>query len=254
MDGTCLVQPCYIRSIAITRPIKNALSSLSKFAVVSDFPLHVTRLPILYSTLCPNSSSFHSSVVNFLLLSFLSASNINMTTRSGTASSDTEKESHEQRAPQAGRSVSDPDQISSVPQLGDPFATPNAQTPVNSSPHPSNPASRTPSRQGSSKPEVTSGNSSGVLRPGQNRYFKSRRIKKGEVERPWLEKKDPNEKWVTIIPIVGVLLGLAVAGVIIWDGLRSVTNHKYCPVLDETFASGWNDQIWSKEVEVGGYG
>lgn len=88
---------------------------------------------------------------------------------------------------------------------------------------------------------------------GQQNYFRSRRIKKGELERPWLNQKDPREKWVTIIPIIGFLCGLAVAGLLIWMGLWTVVDHNYCAVLDEDFSS-WNDKVWTKEVEVGGYG
>ncbi len=87
-----------------------------------------------------------------------------------------------------------------------------------------------------------------------NKYFHSRRIKKGEVERPWLDRKDPREKWVTIIPLIGLLLGLGVAGFLVWDGVHSVVNHVYCPVLIEDFSSGLDPTIWTKEVEVGGFG
>ena len=86
------------------------------------------------------------------------------------------------------------------------------------------------------------------------RYFHSRRVRKGEVERPWLDKKDPKEKWVTIIPLTGLFLGIALAGFLVWDGLRSVVNHTYCPVLDEDWSGGFNTKVWTKEAEVGGFG
>jgi hypothetical protein len=79
-------------------------------------------------------------------------------------------------------------------------------------------------------------------------------VQKGSIERPWMNKKDPKEKWVTIIPIIGMLAGLAVAGVLIWDGLRTVVNHKYCEVYTDDFSGGLNSKIWTKEVEVGGFG
>lgn len=69
-----------------------------------------------------------------------------------------------------------------------------------------------------------------------------------------MDKKDPKEKWVTIIPLIGIFAGLALSGVLIWDGLRSVVNHNYCQVLNEDFSNGLNSKIWTKEVEVGGYG
>ena len=86
------------------------------------------------------------------------------------------------------------------------------------------------------------------------KYFHSRRIKKGEVERPWLNKKDPREKWVTIIPIIGILLGLAVSGFFIYEGLQTVQSNVYCSVYEDDFSAGLNSKVWTKEVEVGGFG
>ena len=93
------------------------------------------------------------------------------------------------------------------------------------------------------------------LHAPQARYFHSRRVKKGEIEQPWRERKDPKEKWVTIIPLIGIAVGLVIAGILIWDGLRTVVNHEYCPVMSEDFSGGaLNSKIWTKEVEVGGFG
>lgn len=117
------------------------------------------------------------------------------------------------------------------PDVNDPFATPI----------PSAPATRPPSVTNSPL-------------PAQRRYFHSRRVKKGTVERPWLHKKDPREKWVTIIPVIGMFVGLVVTGILVWDGLRSVVNHKYCPVLMEDFSNGIDPKIWTQEAEVGGFG
>jgi hypothetical protein len=109
----------------------------------------------------------------------------------------------------------------------------------------------------STRPNSARGSASGVSGEGHHgvtqRYFHSRRVQKGEVERPWLERKDPREKWVTIIPLIGLAIGLAIAGFLIYDGLSSVVNHNYCMVLDEDFSS-WNDKVWTKEAEVGGFG
>lgn len=58
---------------------------------------------------------------------------------------------------------------------------------------------------------------------------------------------------MTIIPLIGLFLGCCAVGIIIWDGVRHIAVHKYCKVLDEDFSS-WNSNIWTKEVEVGGYG
>ena len=86
------------------------------------------------------------------------------------------------------------------------------------------------------------------------KYFHSRRVKKGEIERPWLNKKDPKEKWVTIIPLIGLALGFAIAGFLVYDGLRTVVHHQYCPILTEDWSQGFNTKVWTKEAEVGGFG
>ncbi|KAK5311799.1 hypothetical protein LTR93_011597 [Exophiala xenobiotica] len=99
--------------------------------------------------------------------------------------------------------------------------------------------------------------SSAALNQGiaTQRYFHSRRVKKGEVERPWTKVKGPKEKWVTIIPMIGMLAGFALAGYLIWDGLQTVVNHKYCPVYLSGFPNkGWESDIWTKEAEVGRFG
>ncbi|KZM18687.1 uncharacterized protein EKO05_0006523 [Ascochyta rabiei] len=125
-----------------------------------------------------------------------------------------------------------------------PFATPGAQTPNTLTPRGSHQNSRSVSRDGSS---------SAYRSANTPTYFRSRRVKKGEVEKPWLDRKDPREKWVTIIPIAGLVLGLIITCILIWDGVRSVAVHKYCPVYTDDFSS-WNENVWTKEVEVGGYG
>lgn len=125
-----------------------------------------------------------------------------------------------------------------------PFATPGAQTPNTLTPRASHHNSRSASRDGSS---------TGYRGGNDYNYFRSRRVKKGEVEKPWLDRKDPREKWVTIIPIAGLVLGIIITGILIWDGIRTVAVHKYCEVYTDDFSS-WNDKVWTKEVEVGGYG
>ncbi|KAI0468921.1 concanavalin A-like lectin/glucanase domain-containing protein [Xylaria cf. heliscus] len=105
-----------------------------------------------------------------------------------------------------------------------------------------------------SRPASSLGSSSALGGPPRGqRYFHSRRVKKGDVEKPWLAKTDPKEKWVTILPVLGIFLGLAISGVLIWDGLRSVVKHKYCVVLEDSFNT-FNTDVWTKEVQVGGFG
>ncbi|KAK0726028.1 glycoside hydrolase family 16 protein [Lasiosphaeris hirsuta] len=86
------------------------------------------------------------------------------------------------------------------------------------------------------------------------RYFHSRRVRKGEVEKPWTKNADPKEKWVTIIPIIGIVIGLALSAFLVWDGVRSVVKHNYCLVLAEDFSGGLNGAVWQKEVQLGGFG
>lgn len=40
----------------------------------------------------------------------------------------------------------------------------------------------------------------------------------------------------------------------IFFGLQRISNHNYCVVLDETWEGGFDDSIWTKEVQVGGFG
>lgn len=105
-----------------------------------------------------------------------------------------------------------------------------------------------------SRPASSVASSSSAARPPPSRYFHSRRVQKGEIEQPWLKKVDPKEKWVTIIPLIGLFLGLGIAGFLVYDGIRSVVHHKYCPVMSDSFAEGLNTNIWTQEAEVGGYG
>lgn len=107
-----------------------------------------------------------------------------------------------------------------------------------------------------SRPASSFGSSSAVNRPDviPNRYFHSRRVRKGEIEKPWKDKKDPKEKWVTIIPLIGLVVGLAIAGFLVYDGISSVVTHTYCPVLSDDFSGGLNKKVWTQEAEVGGYG
>ncbi|XP_014552606.1 glycoside hydrolase family 16 protein [Bipolaris victoriae FI3] len=94
---------------------------------------------------------------------------------------------------------------------------------------------------------------SGYQNPYRDEFFRSRRVKPEDVQQPWLDKKHPRQIWVTIFPLLGLALGLAVTGILIWDGLRSVAQHGYCEILNDNFTS-WNESLWTKEVELGGFG
>ncbi|WVQ83051.1 hypothetical protein IAT38_005189 [Cryptococcus sp. DSM 104549] len=85
--------------------------------------------------------------------------------------------------------------------------------------------------------------------------FQSTRLK-GEIYKPWLEKKDPAMRWARWITIASIFVGFAVAGVICWDGYRSIPSlGKICSVLDDDFSSGEiNPDNWEHEVRLDGYG
>lgn len=86
------------------------------------------------------------------------------------------------------------------------------------------------------------------------KYFRSRRVNKGDIQQPWKNKKDPREKWVTIIPLIGIALGIAFSGFLIFDGLKTVVKHNYTLVFEDDFSKGFNTDIWTKESNVGGFG
>ncbi|KAF1942004.1 concanavalin A-like lectin/glucanase [Clathrospora elynae] len=95
--------------------------------------------------------------------------------------------------------------------------------------------------------------STGYEAPPPPDYFRSRRVKKEKIEQPWLEKTDPRQKWTNIFPLVGFIIGLGVVGIFLWDSVRTVARHSYCEVFHDNFTS-LNPSVWTKEVEVGGYG
>ncbi|KIW19870.1 hypothetical protein PV08_00445 [Exophiala spinifera] len=93
-----------------------------------------------------------------------------------------------------------------------------------------------------------------VAKPGV--YFRSRRVKNNEIDRSWLrEKKDPRQRWLSIFPLLGIIVGLIIAGVYIFLGVQGVPKHKYCMIYQDDFSAGTLDtDIWTKDVEVGGFG
>ncbi|KIW12162.1 hypothetical protein PV08_09437 [Exophiala spinifera] len=87
-------------------------------------------------------------------------------------------------------------------------------------------------------------------------YFRSRRVKAKDRDVSWLrEKKDPRQKWLSIIPLAGLVLGLCVSAVNVYVGYRNVPVHKYCLIYEDDFRSPHlNKSIWLQEVQVGGFG
>lgn len=88
-------------------------------------------------------------------------------------------------------------------------------------------------------------------------FFHSRRVRKENIEKPWLAAgKDRRQKWQTLIPALGLLIGLLAGGYMVYNGWTSVPEHRYCPVLDQDFSvnSNLDPKVWTKEAEVGGFG
>ena len=92
--------------------------------------------------------------------------------------------------------------------------------------------------------------------PGRPRYFKTRLLKdKNAIEKPWAERRrSTREKLQSSVPVIGIFSGLCLAAFFIWHGYRSVSANLYCPVLDEDFSNGLDPRVWTKEIEVGGFG
>ena len=118
-------------------------------------------------------------------------------------------------------------------------------------------AAQTPSRPSSLAPgHRASTRGYNLHGAGGEKYFRSRRIKDTSlIEKPWVNIKDPKRKWHTIIPIICVVLGFAIVAFEVYEGWNKVVNFDYCMVYEDDFSSGvLNEDIWTKEVQVGGFG
>jgi hypothetical protein len=86
-------------------------------------------------------------------------------------------------------------------------------------------------------------------------FFLSRTIAKANIEKPWIEERGREREWGTILPLIGIIMGLCIAGGLVYLGISSVANHTYCEVLMENFdSSTLNSSVWTKEVQSGGFG
>jgi len=103
-------------------------------------------------------------------------------------------------------------------------------------------------------PSQASSSSLNFFAPKQRR-FKSRRVKKEDIQRPWVGEKDPRRIWHLVLPLVGIVLGFVYTGYAIYQGTAAAPNHEYCLILNEDFSSGILDtSVWTYEVAVGGFG
>ena len=89
-------------------------------------------------------------------------------------------------------------------------------------------------------------------------FFQSRRKRKEDIAKPWMENKKEKRIgtiWHWIFPLIGTIIGIGGAGVQIFFSSQKYGAFAMCPVLDEDFSSGvLNPDIWTHEVEVGGFG
>jgi len=53
---------------------------------------------------------------------------------------------------------------------------------------------------------------------------------------------------------MGIVIGLGIAAFLVYNGISSVVNRKYCEVFVEDWNQGFREDIWTREVEVGGFG
>ncbi|KAK9451885.1 glycoside hydrolase [Limtongia smithiae] len=86
--------------------------------------------------------------------------------------------------------------------------------------------------------------------------FRSRRIPQGYIsEKPWLKDRQKGDRILMWITVVTCVIGCGIVGVLVWAGISSVTNYKYCVVMQDDFSSGTIDEtLWTREVELGGFG
>ncbi|EXJ56309.1 uncharacterized protein A1O5_12576 [Cladophialophora psammophila CBS 110553] len=86
------------------------------------------------------------------------------------------------------------------------------------------------------------------------KQFGSRPWRKRGIQRSWLRKKEPRERWMTIIPLIGAVLGLCLAGLLIWDGIRRTPYLEYCTVYRDHFSSPTLNDAWTFDISSTGFG
>ncbi|PPJ58010.1 hypothetical protein CBER1_03850 [Cercospora berteroae] len=90
-------------------------------------------------------------------------------------------------------------------------------------------------------------------------YFRSRRIRKSEMERPnalgRLKKKTIFERQSWIIPCFGIFIGLCISSVMVYLSFKDQKRGgNFCPIFNEDFSSGrLTPDIWTIEQQVAGH-
>jgi len=84
-------------------------------------------------------------------------------------------------------------------------------------------------------------------------YFRSRIVAKENIEKPWMD--EPKSKWPVLVPYLGIIIGLILAGYQMYLGWASVIQNKYCLVMEDNFDGDvLNSSIWNYETQLGGFG
>lgn len=83
--------------------------------------------------------------------------------------------------------------------------------------------------------------------------FKSRRIYEPNLK-PWMAESDTALRVIKGIPLIGILIGTLVGAYLIYTGYEGVPKHNFCMTLDETWANGIDPNLWTREVNLGGFG
>ncbi|KAK9324901.1 concanavalin A-like lectin/glucanase domain-containing protein [Lipomyces orientalis] len=113
-----------------------------------------------------------------------------------------------------------------------------------------------PSRAGGHHGTPVANNIDQAGRIPTRRHFVSRRVPVGySAEKPWLTGQARAEKLLSWIVIVAFVLGLALVGILTWVGTTEIQNYTYCPVVEDYFdGPDLNTSVWSRDVQVGGFG
>ena len=80
-------------------------------------------------------------------------------------------------------------------------------------------------------------------------------LDRNPLEKPWLKKRDPRATMSWWFTVFFMFLGAVGGALVCVFGLRDLKFvGNVCLVLDENFSEGLDENIWSREVEMGGFG